>query len=415
MDAHALLTSQGWRGTGNSLHPTSNNIGLSKPLLVSQKQDNRGIGKKQHRTSDMWWMNAFDSSLKGLDTSQAGKVVQTNTTGGLDMVIKGGSKWVGGKGGLYASFVRGEGLHGTLTPESMEDVQESVNSGNSRGKKRKRDETKEERRTRKAAKLTLAENEVAIGTPPREASETKRVKRVSWSPDVKEESVTVTKLEIAIKKANAAKRAQLDMYAMNSPVAVERKAKRAAKLEEVKKEWEKEATTGEATTKRSVMITASIPSKSSETKEQRKARKAAKLAEKENKWADEDVKIRSGEVGDSSNAEKGSLHGNTEEADELHNSIEGASDTEGAKRPETKEERKARRAAKKMSQVQKVNITNEQPPEETAVMTGAKIKIREERKERKRLKELALLAQKDSSTSSPKPNIEGKKKKKSRS
>jgi nucleolar protein TMA23 len=48
--------------------------------------------------------------------------VQTVTSGGLDMVAKGGAKWVGSKGGLYASFVKGRCLSGTLTPESNEEV-----------------------------------------------------------------------------------------------------------------------------------------------------------------------------------------------------------------------------------------------------------------------------------------------------
>jgi nucleolar protein TMA23 len=149
MDAHALLTSQGWRGSGHSLHPTSDKNGLSRPLLVSRKQNNLGVGKKQHKTSDMWWMNAFDKSLKGLDTAQDGRVVQTLTNGGLDMVAKGGSKFVGNVG-LYASFVKGESLSGTITPEESERPEAA--------KKRRRvesvAETKEERRARKAAKRT---------------------------------------------------------------------------------------------------------------------------------------------------------------------------------------------------------------------------------------------------------------------
>lgn len=165
MNAHALLTSQGWRGTGHSLHPTSDTTGLSRPLLVSQKQNVLGIGKKQHRTSDMWWQNAFDKSLKGLDTSMEGKVVQTITNGGSDMVAKGGGKYVGG-GGLYACFVRGGVLGGTITSDGGEE-KEREKATEPAGKKRKREgsgelvkgnkrdgegETKEERRARKEKK-----------------------------------------------------------------------------------------------------------------------------------------------------------------------------------------------------------------------------------------------------------------------
>jgi nucleolar protein TMA23 len=174
MDAHALLTSQGWRGTGNSLHPTSNSIGLSKPLLVSQKRNNLGLGKKQHKTSDMWWMNAFDSSLKGLDTSKQGQVVQTVSSGGLDMVAKGGAKWVGSKGGLYASFVRGECLSGTITPESKEGSEEPPRKKRRSGKNEK--ESKEERRARKAAKRASGDKELKTAEEVEDGSERSETK-----------------------------------------------------------------------------------------------------------------------------------------------------------------------------------------------------------------------------------------------
>lgn len=160
MDAHALLTSQGWRGSGHSLHPTSDQNGLSRPLLVSRKQNNLGVGKKQHRTSDMWWMNAFDKSLKGLDTAEEGKVVQTLTNGGLDMVAKGGSKFVG-NGGLYASFVRGESLSGTITPEYVE--RPLVSDKRKRGEDGR--EAKEERRARKAAKRAARARSLLAAEP----------------------------------------------------------------------------------------------------------------------------------------------------------------------------------------------------------------------------------------------------------
>ncbi|KAI1001441.1 hypothetical protein K3495_g6758 [Podosphaera aphanis] len=143
MNAHALLTSQGWRGTGNSLHPTSNAIGLSKPLLVARKDDNHGIGKK-HSTSDMWWMNAFDKTLQGLDTSKEGKVLQTVTNGSLDVIKRGGGKWVLEKGGLYANFVKGEGLAGSLTLTDERKIRQS--------KKRKREASEPESKLDKSAR-----------------------------------------------------------------------------------------------------------------------------------------------------------------------------------------------------------------------------------------------------------------------
>jgi nucleolar protein TMA23 len=108
----------------------------------------------------MWWINAFDKSLKGLDTAEEGKVVQTLTNGGLDMVAKGGSKFVG-TGGLYASFVRGESLSGTITPEETEEV--PATKKQRRGEDRH--ETKEERRARKAAKRAARARRLSAAEP----------------------------------------------------------------------------------------------------------------------------------------------------------------------------------------------------------------------------------------------------------
>jgi nucleolar protein TMA23 len=111
----------------------------------------------------MWWMNAFDKSLKGLDTSKEGKVVQTVTNAGLDMVVKGGARHVG-NGGLYASFVRGEPLSGTITPEEPRVENASEEEQPSPKKRRKVvnvKESKEERKARKAAKRALRAQEAA--------------------------------------------------------------------------------------------------------------------------------------------------------------------------------------------------------------------------------------------------------------
>merc|ERR1711939_579932 len=213
MDAHALLTSQGWRGTGNSLHPTSNTIGLSRPLLVSKKVDNLGIGKKQHRTSDMWWMNAFDSSLKGLDTSKDGQVIQTVTSGGLDMVQKAGAKWVGSKGGLYASFVRGEGLGGTISPE--ENSSTGSESGKDAGGEKKRKAAK------KAMKAEMVELVMEESRPIGSDSETKEERKARRASkragrELEERTVEIEVDPVPIKKMETKE---------------ERKARRAAERE----------------------------------------------------------------------------------------------------------------------------------------------------------------------------------------
>ncbi|EFQ25443.1 hypothetical protein CGRA01v4_02571 [Colletotrichum graminicola] len=167
MDAHALLSAQGWRGKGHSLHATDDSIGLAKPLLLNRKDNTKGLGTKAHFTSDTWWMNAFDEQLQGLDTSKKGQVMQTVTQGRLNQIEKvSGGKWM-----LYASFVRGGFLEGTIqeherkaleehsgasTPESEETTTSSESEAEASPKKNKekkeRGETKEERRARRAAK-----------------------------------------------------------------------------------------------------------------------------------------------------------------------------------------------------------------------------------------------------------------------
>lgn len=152
MDASALLKSQGWRGTGFSLHPTDNAIGLSRPLLISRNTDGRGVGQKPHHTSDQWWLHAFDQKLKGLDTSKKGAVTQAVTQGKLDVVSAGkpGGKYTG-SAGLYASFVRGETMVGSLTVPREEGG--TATEGSEEG------ETKAERRARRAVRRAVKETE----------------------------------------------------------------------------------------------------------------------------------------------------------------------------------------------------------------------------------------------------------------
>ncbi|KAK1704280.1 hypothetical protein BDP67DRAFT_418524 [Colletotrichum lupini] len=200
MDARALLQSQGWRGSGHSLHATDDRIGLAKPLLLNRKDNTKGLGTKAHFTSDTWWMNAFDEQLQGLDTSKPGQVTQTVTAGRLNQIEKvSGGKWM-----LYASFVKGGFLEGTI--EGLERVKQegesfstsiaSMTTTTKVNGKRKEGETKEERRTRKAAKAAR-----------KTAREARRVDRAAKKV-LKEEKRARRKVKEAKREARKAEKAK---------------------------------------------------------------------------------------------------------------------------------------------------------------------------------------------------------------
>jgi nucleolar protein TMA23 len=174
MNAHALLTSQGWRGHGHSLHKTDDKIGLAKPLLLNRKSNTFGISEKNHFTSDQWWMNAFDEQLKGLETTKGG-VKQIITTGKLNAIEKGSL----GKYSLYTSFVRGGLLEGTL-----QGLEESTTETNSEEEEVQKKETKEERRARKEAKRQRKEQR-ALRRAARAAKRAAKESRRSSSSDDK--------------------------------------------------------------------------------------------------------------------------------------------------------------------------------------------------------------------------------------
>lgn len=177
MNAHALLTAQGWRGTGHSLHHTSDSVGLSKPLLLARKDDNSGIGSRHH-TSDQWWLNAFDAQLKAAAGAKPAAGADT-----LSSIKLGTAKYTAA-GALYARFVSGGMLAGTATatdesrPSDDEEEGDQDESGDCGGagtvtpnpvedatpesrRRRREGETKEERRARKAAKRERKEARIA--------------------------------------------------------------------------------------------------------------------------------------------------------------------------------------------------------------------------------------------------------------
>ncbi|KAI1064943.1 hypothetical protein LB507_000194 [Fusarium sp. FIESC RH6] len=191
MDAHALLSSQGWRGTGHSLHKTDDSIGLAKPLLLNRKDNTKGLGQKQHFTSDQWWMNAFDEQLKGIDTSKKGKVIQTITTGKLNVIEKNLGKY-----SVYSTFVRGGFLEGTIdrlnindsSADSSETDSSNQKDSSKSDKEKPRKETKEEKRARKEAKKQRKEARAEKRAAKAARRELKKAKKSSKSSKSSAES-----------------------------------------------------------------------------------------------------------------------------------------------------------------------------------------------------------------------------------
>ncbi|KAH6960761.1 hypothetical protein HG530_004448 [Fusarium avenaceum] len=218
MDAHALLSSQGWRGTGHSLHKTDDSIGLAKPLLLNRKDNTKGLGQKQHFTSDQWWMNAFDEQLKGIDTSKNGKVVQTVTTGKLNIIDKNLGKY-----SVYSTFVRGGFLEGTLDRLNIKDssvesseTESSDQQEDKSSKDKTRKETKEEKKARKEAKRKR-----------KEARATKRAEKAA-------------RRELK-SKSKSKKSSKSSKSSAESSDADEEKRRRRAKKEEKRRQRAKEA------------------------------------------------------------------------------------------------------------------------------------------------------------------------------
>lgn len=191
MNAHALLSAQGWRGTGHSLHKTDDSIGLAKPLLLNRKTNTKGLGNTKHFTSDLWWMDAFDEQLKGLDTSKEGKVEQKVKTGKLNALDPGRVS----KYSVYASFVRGGFLDGTLSAETTDDStstesdksdeKETESAGTKTTKPKK--ESKEEKRARKEEKRKRKEARALR----RAAKAERRLKRAESKKDMSDSSSSV--------------------------------------------------------------------------------------------------------------------------------------------------------------------------------------------------------------------------------
>jgi nucleolar protein TMA23 len=128
MDAHAHLLSLGWAGPGHSLdsrphkgrrglaydpkqvHNTGN--GLIKPLLISQKKNTFGIGKKAHEPAagNEWWLKGFEAALSNVGKSESERTSGTATP----ELGRPANGYVGKHMGLYGFFVKGGEMEGTI-------------------------------------------------------------------------------------------------------------------------------------------------------------------------------------------------------------------------------------------------------------------------------------------------------------
>ncbi|KAJ5162568.1 uncharacterized protein N7500_004398 [Penicillium coprophilum] len=148
MDAQAYLIKHGWSGPGNPLNPNKrpgahSGLGLTRPLLVSRKANNHGVGKKTTKDpTNQWWLRGFEDALKGV-----------------------------GNDSFEATSARGDGLAGTL--EGSEKKKDESSSSISKSKRKR--ENEDDGLDRKARKLAKAARKVEKA----ERKEGRRVKRAA--------------------------------------------------------------------------------------------------------------------------------------------------------------------------------------------------------------------------------------------
>ncbi|KAJ9668461.1 hypothetical protein H2201_001509 [Coniosporium apollinis] len=209
MDAAAHLKRHGWRGHGHSLD--RHDRGIKKPLLISQKADLFGVGKKKTLVADQWWMRAFDESLKELGTGK-----QT----ALDQIQQNGVA----RGGLYGFFVRGEGLSGTISEVETPELTSGAMSPVTAVEAQRAPEPVPAPKSKKAAKPTdvdMTNGEEAAPTKKRKREETREEIRERRKKERREKE----RVNAALKRERAAAEGTLDL-------TTEAEKARAAKMVE---------------------------------------------------------------------------------------------------------------------------------------------------------------------------------------
>lgn len=147
MDAQAHLLSLGWAGPGHSLdsrphkgrrglaydpkQAQNNGNGLIKPLLISQKKNTFGIGKKAYEPAagNEWWLKGFEAALSNVGKSESERTSGTATPELKHLANGHRAKHMD----LYSFFIKGAEMEGTISLQRGEQKQSS------RPKKRKSD------------------------------------------------------------------------------------------------------------------------------------------------------------------------------------------------------------------------------------------------------------------------------------
>jgi nucleolar protein TMA23 len=134
MDAKAHLLSLGWAGPGHSLdsrphqgrrglaydpkQAPNNGNGLVKPLLISQKKNTLGIGKKAHEPAagNEWWLKSFETALSDVGKSESERTSGTATPEQNHSA----NRYRGKNTDLYSFFIKGAEIEGTIGPQGVE-------------------------------------------------------------------------------------------------------------------------------------------------------------------------------------------------------------------------------------------------------------------------------------------------------
>lgn len=226
MDAHAHLLSLGWAGPGHALDSrpnkaykqqgkqgldyspkqvTNTGVGLVKPLMISQRKDRLGIGRKDPKhepaAGNEWWLKGFETALGNIGKSESER---SGTATPIQALVN-----VQRHEGLYGFFVKGQQMEGTIGEELLrrsrkrksDQMSNSTSEDDHEGTAMPKDETedfaqaaafmavrdKDEKRRRRAEKAGALE-EFQQATQFFEARSSKKKKRKSQEEVEKTES-----------------------------------------------------------------------------------------------------------------------------------------------------------------------------------------------------------------------------------